>query len=233
MPLINGQPDLLRLWLVMYPGDLQVHINAINAAGIRSNHTLHHVTEHEYVRFWGMCIAARQFSERGKCLWGVEPQGIRAAPNFDQYMAYWRFEVIRRLVKEICPSSSLDPWSRFRPLVEEFNANRAKTIHSGGDVTADESISAYQPRLDKFGGLPNISFIKRKPKPLGTEFKTMCDTRTGVMKFMEIQEGKDAMRLKPFAFEFGVTTGCVARMAAACAPGTTMLGDSWFGNVKV
>ena len=180
-----------------------------------------------------MCIATRQFSERVKCPWGVEPQGIRAAPNFEQYMAYWRFKAIRRLAKEIGPTSSLDPWSRFRPIVEEFNANRAKTLHNGGDVTADESMSSYQPRLDTFGGLPNISFIKRKPKPLGTDFKTMGDTQTGAMKFIEIQEGKEAMRQKPFAYEFGVTTRCVARMATACAPGATMLGDFWFGNVKV
>ena len=148
-------------------------------------------------------------------------------------MAYWRFEAIRRLVKEICPNSSIDPWLRFRPIVEEFNANRARTLHNDGDVTVDESMSAYQPRLDKFGGLPNISFIKRKPKPLGTEFKTMCDTETGVMKFMEIQEGKEIMRVKPFAVELGVTSGCVARMASACALGSTILGVSWLGSVKV
>jgi hypothetical protein len=35
----------------------------------------------------------------------------------------------------------------------------------------------------------------------------MCDTETGVMKFMEIQEGKDAMRSKPFVVELGVTSG--------------------------
>jgi hypothetical protein len=82
----------------------------------------------------------------------------------------------------------LDPWLLFRPIVDEFNANRAKTPHSDGDVAIDESMSAYQPRLDKFGGIPNISFIKRKSKPLGIQFKTMCDTETSVMKFMEIQE---------------------------------------------
>eukprot|EP00873_Tetraselmis_striata_P006477 jgi/Tetstr1/426741/TSEL_001678.t1 len=36
----------------------------------------------------------------------------------------------------------------------------------------DESMSAYQPRATKLGGLPNLSFIYRKPKPLGTEMKT-------------------------------------------------------------
>ncbi len=89
-----------------------------------------------------MCIATRQFSERGKCLWGMEPQGVRATPNYEQYMAHWRFKAIRRLVKEIYPSSSLDPWSRFRPIVDEFNDNPAKVLHNGGDVTLDESMSA-------------------------------------------------------------------------------------------
>ena len=125
----------------------------------------------------------------------------------------------------------MDPWLRFRPIVDEINANRAKTLHNDGDVIVDENMSAYQPRLDKFGGLPNISFIKRKPKPLGTDFKAMCNTETGVMKFVEIQEGKDAMRSEPFAVELGDTSGCVARMSSACATGATMLGDSWFGII--
>jgi hypothetical protein len=55
LPLINGEPDLLRLWLVLYRGDLQIHINAINAAGIMANHKFQLVTEHEYVKFGG-CV---------------------------------------------------------------------------------------------------------------------------------------------------------------------------------
>ena len=130
-------------------------------------------------------------------------------------------------------SNSLDPWAKFRPLVESFNENRAATLHRDGDSTADESMCAYQPRKDKFGGLPNISFIKRKPKPLGTEFKTLCDTVTGVMVHMEIQEGKEAMRVKTHARELGVTCACTLRLAETCKQGTTVMGDSWFGSVKV
>ena len=53
------------------------------------------------------------------------------------------------------------------------------------------------------------------------------------MQFMEIQEGKDAMRSKLFADELGVNSCCVARMSSACATGATMMGDSWFGSIKV
>ena len=143
LPILNGGPDVLRLWLVPHPGDIKLHISAINAPGIRINHKYQPITMHEYVRFWGMCLAARHFSEQGKCLWGIEPLVIRAAPNFDHYMAYWRLKAIRRLVKEICPNSSLDPWLRFHPIVNELYkyANRAKTMHNDGDVTVDESMS--------------------------------------------------------------------------------------------
>jgi hypothetical protein len=60
----------------------------------------------------------------------------------------------------------------------------------------DESMSAYKPRKDKLGGLPNITYMHRKPKALGTEMKTMCDCATGVMVYMEVHEGKYAMREK-------------------------------------
>jgi hypothetical protein len=58
----------------------------------------------------------------------------------------------------------------------------------------DKRMSAYKPRKDKPCELPNISYIHRKPKPLGTELKTMCDCATGVMVYMEVQEGNNAMR---------------------------------------
>jgi hypothetical protein len=236
LPLLSsGEPDIVTLWLKLYPGDMSSHLAAMNASGLRGNAKHKDITEHEYVRFWGLIIGARQFSEKGKNLWtnSEEPMGLRSAPNYEKHMASWRFETIRRLLRDICPESSVDPWNRFRPMLDEYNANRSEVLHTDGDSTLDESMSAYQPRLDKLGGLPNISFIKRKPKPLGTEFKTICDTETGVMKFMEVQEGKEAMRVKEHSVSHGVTTGCTIRLANACSPGTTILGDSWFGSVKV
>ena len=53
------------------------------------------------------------------------------------------------------------------------------------------------------------------------------------MKYMEIQEGMEAMPIKAHARELGVTAACTLRMASSCAPGAVLLGDSWFGSVKV
>jgi hypothetical protein len=118
-------------------------------------------------------------------------------------------------------------------MIDAFNANRATRLHTDGDSTLDESMCAYQAHFDKLGGLPNVSFIKRKPKPLGTEFKTICDTETGVMKLMEIHEVKYAMRVNSNSLEYGATSVCSIRLADACATGTTVLDDSWFGSAKV
>jgi hypothetical protein len=96
-------------------------------------------------------------------------------------------------------------------MLDEYNTNRRRHLHTDGDSTLDESMSAFQPRLDKLGGLPNISIIKRKPKPLGTEFKPICDAKTGVMKFMEVQEGKEGMRMKGYSISHGVTSGYTIR----------------------
>ncbi len=43
-----------------------------------------------------------------------------------------------------------------------------------------------------FGGLPHLSYIKRKPKPLGTELKSACEGTMGMCINIEIQKGKIA-----------------------------------------
>jgi hypothetical protein len=56
-------------------------------------------------------------------------------------------------------------------LIDKFNKNRAKTV-------AASVIKLWHPRNSKTGGLPNISFILRKPEPLGTGFKSMRCSET-------------------------------------------------------
>jgi hypothetical protein len=113
-------------------------------------------------------------------------------------MAHWRFEQIRKLVKWAKADTSyvLPEWKMFENIAADFNTNRSEVMHFSAWGIVGKSMSAYQPRVTKCGGLPNISFIKRKPKPLGTEFKTLVDAVTRVMTCTEIQEGKQRMQEK-------------------------------------
>jgi hypothetical protein len=115
-------------------------------------------------------------------------------------MAFHRLKIIRSLIQYHTVSLEiqkigLDPWAWFRNSVDDFNRNMRDVLHEGVYQTMDESMSAYKPRKDKLG-LPNITYIHRKPKPLGTEMKTMCDCANGVMVYMEVQEGKSACAKK-------------------------------------
>ena len=57
-------------------------------------------------------------------------------------------------------------------------------------------MSAWVPRTSKTGGLPHLSFIERKPEPLGTEFKVAADFSIGILLHLEVMEGGAAMSKK-------------------------------------
>ena len=80
-------------------------------------------------------------------------------------------------------------------------------------MTVDESMIAWEPQTTKTGGLPNLSFIKRKPKPLGIELKDVADGRHGLVLWMEIQEGKTRMKNKTHVKELGANAACAMRAA--------------------
>ena len=88
--------------------------------------------------------------------------------------------------------------------------------------------------------------MKRKPKPLGTEFKCIADSKTGVMIALDICEGKEAMSKKELSKELGNSTSTTLRLMdkgihhanydsehSDEQRKSIFIGDSWFGSVKV
>ena len=83
--------------------------------------------------------------------------------------------------------------------------------------------------------MPHLSFIKRKPEPLGAEFKCIADVESGVMLSLEVQEGKIPMARKPFHNELGATAACTKRLVLLAGfegSGRCIVGDSWFASLK-
>ena len=81
-----------------------------------------------------------------------------------------RFKEFRKLIFRIWENDSVkenDPWWEFSAAVDEFNKQQRDLIKSSIVKVEDESMSAWYPRTTKTGGLPNISYIIRKPEPLG------------------------------------------------------------------
>ena len=90
-------------------------------------------------------------------------------------------------------------------------------------------------------GMPHISFVPRKPVPLGLELKCVADGTSGVMMYLELQEGKTRMMRLRFADEYPATVATTLRMVAAMGLGEknlphndklrrVVIGDSWFAS---
>jgi hypothetical protein len=95
-------------------------------------------------------------------------------------MKLYRFKQIKKnMPKAFVGKDEEDPWNAIKGLVDGFNNSRARDIAASFTKVHDESMSSWKTRTTKLGGLPFLSFILRKPKPLGTEFKVTADTETG------------------------------------------------------
>jgi hypothetical protein len=145
------------------------------------------------------------------------------APNMKRFMAENRFENLKRVLPWVFADSTGsplgDPWYRARGGINGFNENRARTILKSNVMVPDESMIAWEPQTTKTGGLPNISYIKRKPKPLGTELKDVADGRSGLLVWLEIQEGKTRMGGKPYVKALGANAACAMRAALGALQG--------------
>jgi len=101
-------------------------------------------------------------------------ESILPSAHFEKYMKLYRFKQFRKYVNLIWEDENLketDEWWRFQPAVDEFNDIRRIRILSAFWMIVDDTMSAYRPRTSATGKLPNISYIFRKPEPLGTFFR--------------------------------------------------------------
>jgi len=136
----------------------------------------------EFLVGLGIIIGAADFSQKGVDLFSVKNiddddeddlqqwQSISLSPQLEQYMAFSRLKVFRRFLPLIFAGESKkvsDPWWPFSGAVEEFNLIRSTKVICSPWISIDETMCAWRSRTTAFEGLPNISFIVRKPEPLG------------------------------------------------------------------
>ena len=78
-------------------------------------------------------------------------------------------------------------------LFDGFNT-ACKNISASFMKVGDESMSTIRFRATAKVSLPHLSYISRKPEPLGTEFKIVACYVTGALLFIEVQRGKEGMK---------------------------------------
>lgn len=101
-------------------------------------------------------------------------------------------------------------------------------IFKNGNKLFSHCIGSYDP-----DGMPSVIKIKRKPKGVGCECKTLADAQSTIMVRLEINEGKTRMATKKWQSQLGAGTATTLRLTQPWhGTGRLVVGDSWFGSVK-
>ncbi len=136
-------------------------------------------SELEFLICIGLLVGAPEYGVKGTSLWQndngkkIDSNWLSTMPhpNFDRYIPEYHFRHFREFLPLIYQDNSVkdtDPWWQFSGAVKEFNNNWLLLVKGAKVKAVDESMCAYHPQTTSTGGLPNRSFIKRKPEPLGT-----------------------------------------------------------------
>ena len=88
----------------------------------------------------------------------------------------------------------IDSFPTFKKLLFDGFNTACKNIAASFLKVGDESMSAIRFRTTAKGNLPHLSYIFRKPEPLGTKFKTVVCSVTGALLFIKVQRGKEGMK---------------------------------------
>ena len=221
----TSDDSILRCFLHLWPGDFEADCAKVRAKWTEVFPRDKHIpSDSEIMVAIGIMVGAIQFAEQGRGLFrDTNRPRLSGAPNMKRFMAENRFENLKRVLPWVFADSTGsplgDPWYRARGGINGFNENRARTILKSNVIVPDESMIAWEPQTTKTGGLPNISYIKRKPKPLGTELKDVADGRSGLLVWLEIQEGKTRMGGKPYVKALGANAACAMRAALGALQG--------------
>ena len=228
--------DIFELLLPMPVSDLS-DIVKFRAAEAGDKYGDHWYPEHVLAYF--LCLFGGSLYKKGTDLWSREPLGVMPAPDFGRFLTHDRFLRVQRYLgrgPEGCDENlDGDPWAQFRPFIDGYNEVRARELSAGATITPDETMFAWTGKSG-VGGLPHMSWVQRKPEPLGLELKTICDAETGVMLYVEMQEGAVRMARKKYCNDMKATTACTARLVEGADPGDgkkrTVYADSWFTGVE-
>ncbi|KAL3913371.1 MAG: hypothetical protein SGARI_000690, partial [Bacillariaceae sp.] len=244
----------LSLLQHLWPGNWRTHLLRLNTAIENDNSTQSNKRKISIVsggkKLFQSSKEPRRFAPVVDLSIDKEKYDERTGKAGKKIMSWDRFKKLReRMYLAFYDDDAADPWHPIKALVVEYNDNRKKLVAASVILVLDEAMCNFQPRTTKSSLLPFLSFIFRKPKPLGVEYKVIACTKTGITLGLEIQRGKIPMKKLRFFPEVGSTAACSLRMSTDAAYSGLasktrrdaqrqekrhlILGDSWFGSVKL
>jgi hypothetical protein len=233
--LVNSHTTRSDFWKELFPVPLEEAVAIVTANAVK--HRDRGVFNMDgFMKFLCCLYGGCQFAV-GTDVWATKQKGMMPPPNFGRILSSDKFDRWKRYLSEgPADARASDPWREVRWLVDGYNANRKATVTASWLVVVDETMWAWTGQ-----GMPHLSFVKRKPEPLGAEVKNLCDGLSGVMLYLELQEGKTRMAAKKYCDEYKATTATTLRLADFAGLGEQhlreedkvqrlLVGDSWFAG---
>ena len=200
----NRRINFMKLLFALWPGNIHHQLLVLNIRIEKDNAERRRgrvlpVLLREFCHFLGVLLIARLEGKCGADLWSSTTpnrEGYFSQTDVSCHMTKYRHTQIRRYFSFFFAEETQkesNPWWQVIGGIKGFNHN-CRTVFTASHVRCmDEMMSAFCPQTTATGNLPNISYIQCKPKPLGTELKCVACGQTGVMIYLELQQGKHGM----------------------------------------
>ena len=119
-------------------------------------------------------------------------------------------------------------FNKVRGLLKACMNKWQESYEPGWLLTADETMLAWEGMGDA-----HLTFMKRKPTPLGYCMRTTTCSLSGILLVCEFCEGKEVEQGKEFNDEWGAHTGATMRLVKNWFyTGRVVIADSWFGSFR-
>ena len=199
-------------------------------------------TRQEYFLLEGIGLAASFFPKHSMDELFSKSSTMRQSefmcfPNFTKYMPYSRFKQLMKHLTfaNVTSREGNGGFWQIQPLIDSFNAIRARMVSPGYKLVGDESMSPWRGKDERFGvrGCPHVTKIIRKPKGVGMEVKNLACCDSGILMALEIMAGKLEMQEREYVREYGGGTSLLLRLSANWhGTGRLIVADSAFASVK-
>ena len=218
----------------MFPPKIPQIVQYTNKLGKQKYSRWVDTTRGELLRFMGLWLmmSTMGYDNKREAFeqdWIV--QDTVPGPKLKRFMYYSRFSQLSNCISFADMTVDIpvsDPWYPIRDFVKSFNDIRKANIIIGWLLCIDETMWKWSGL-----GLPHQSWIPRKPEPLGVESKTVADVESGILLYIELQEGKHRMQAMEYTETYQATTACTLRCCKNWfKSNAAVIGDSWFASVQ-
>jgi len=146
---------------------------------------------------------------------------------FAKIMSWKRFKRITwALALPQYPGRPNDPFGEIRRWLDACQENWRLAAHAGTVLVVDETMVPWTGL-----GEMHLTYMPRKPAPLGIQLKVVCDGKTRLLLGMELVEGQTADKEKEHVHTHGPATATTMRLVTPWqGSGRIVVGDSWFGS---